>query len=412
MASSVAPRALRTILIVAVLLGGAAGVVALGFEPWLRARVESAAAQRGVALQFEDFEASWGQLVLRGVTFQRERPLHVQGSAQRVDIRLDGFQPQSIALDRSSIDVLATSQEILAQLNAPSPEPAVGSSPTPAVSATALTLNWRSATSEAPRASLSNATFSDPGATLDLQGIAAVSGVEVGPLQLSWDRVAKTAEVTVTSSTWSTLRMTGTAKFGVDPLSISLALPDTPVPLPLSLLFGVPALKAASVSAKVDLRWPLGLNMQTPSGTASLTLKNFEPPHPVELQGYDFGPQTDMVTDFSLSRDHRKVALKNIRVQAGSFGLTGEGSLDTSRARVALRGGLSCAVLAKAAAEARVGSVFGKWAGQLAGKLALLQVEGKVAIEIDGELPFEGMPVPKLEKRVLPGCGLKPLKLE
>jgi hypothetical protein len=69
-------------------------------------------------------------------------------------------------------------------------------------------------------------------------------------------------------------------------------------------------------------------------------------------------------------------------------------------------------VLAKAAAEAHVGSVFGKWAGQLAGKLALMQVEGKVAIEIEGELPFEGVPIPKVEKRVLPGCGLRPLKLE
>lgn len=413
MASSVAPsKALRAVLIGLVLIGGAATAVAFGFEPWLRARIESAAAQRGIALQYEDFEASWGQLVLHRVTFQQERPLRVQGNVRRVVIQLDGFQPRSIVLETPIIDLLATSQEVLAELNAANPEPTAGSSTPPPVTATEMTLNWRAASSETPLASLTDSTFSHSAAATVLQGNAVVAGLTLGTLQLSWDREAKTAQLAATSSAWPTLRLAGSAKFGADPLFVTVTLPEMPVPLPLSLLFGVPALKAASVSARIELRWPFGLSMQTPNGTASLTLKNFEPPHPVELQGYDFGPQTDVVTDFSLSRDHKKIALKNIRVQAGSFALTGEGAIDAARARATLRGGLSCAVLAKAAAEAQVGSVFGKWAGQLAGKLALMHVEGKVAIEIDGELPFEGMPIPKVEKRVLPGCGLKPLKLE
>lgn len=409
MALSVAQRtALRTVLVVVVLLAGAAGALALGFPPWLRARIESVAAQRGIALKFEDFDASWGQLVLHGVSFQRERPLHVQGTAQRVIIQLDGFQPRAITLETPSIDVLATTQELLAQLNAPNPEPSSSDGSSSPISAADLTLNWRTAGDSTPQVSLTEATLSLKPAITELQGKIAVRELPVGTLQLTWDRTAHQAEVAAISSAWPALRLVAKAKFAADPALISVTLPETPIPLPLSILFGVPALKAASLSARVDLQWPLGLSMQTPGGTASLTLKNFEPPHPVELQGFNFGPQTDVVTDFSLSRDHKKVALKNIRVQAGSFALTGDGSLDASRARVALRGGLSCALLAKAAAEAHLGSVFGKWAGNL----ALQHVEGKVAIEIDAEMPFNGVPVPRVQKRVLPGCGLKPLKLE
>jgi hypothetical protein len=86
--------------------------------------------------------------------------------------------------------------------------------------------------------------------------------------------------------------------------------------------------------------------------------------------------------------------------------------LEPARARVTLGGSLSCAVLAKAAAQAQVTSALGKWAGKLAGKVALQQVEGKVAFEVDASLDFDGKSLPRIEKRVNPGCGLKPLNLE
>jgi hypothetical protein len=404
--------ALRVALTVMVLLALAAGALAFGFPPWLRARVQAAAAQQGVALDFEDFELTWGLLTLHRVSFEQERPLHTRGSAEHVRVQLDGFQPRSITLQTPSIDLLASHQELLAQLNAPTPEITDQQQPAVPVTAENLTFNWRPTSAALPLVSLGAGSLSLQPSSVELAGHVAISGLPVGELQLSWDRKQQSARVAATSALWPNLHLSANAKFGSDPLSIVATLPETPLPVPLSLLLGVPALKTASVSARVELRWPLGLSMQTPGGTALVTLKNFEPPHPAELQGFDFGTQTDLATDYSLSRDHKKVTLKNIRVQAGSFALTGDGSLDPSKGRVTLQGSLSCAVLAKAAAEARVGSVLGVWAGQLAGKIALHQVEGKVAFEVDTELAFDGKSLPRVDKRVFPGCGLKPLKLE
>ncbi|HEX2880061.1 MAG TPA: hypothetical protein VHO25_11075, partial [Polyangiaceae bacterium] len=57
-------------------------------------------------------------------------------------------------------------------------------------------------------------------------------------------------------------------------------------------------------------------------------------------------------------------------------------------------------------------TALGKWAGKLASKLALHQVEGKVAFDVDVSVEFDGRSLPRIDKRVQPGCGLKPLRLE
>jgi hypothetical protein len=405
-------KALRGLAIAVVLLGAAATALALGFEPWLRARVQSEAARHGVSLEFEDFEVSWGLLTLHRVSFQQDRPLRVVGTVARVAIELQGFQASAISLETSSVDVQATRQEILAHLNAGTSETPEGSTTGPLITAQNLTLNWRPVLGQPAPVSCAGASFSVQSSKLELQCKVALAGLPTAALQLHWDRAQRTAQATASSTFWPALRLSATAKFATDPLLVSLALPETPLPIPLSLLLGVPALQTATVSGRIELRWPLGLTMQTPGGTVSLTVKNFKPPHPVELQGFDFGTQTDLVSDFSLSRDQKKISLKNIRVQAGSFSLTGDGALDASRARVNLQGSLSCALLARAAAEAQVGSALGKWAGKLASKLALQQVEGRVAFDVDASVDFDGKSLPRIDKRVQPGCGLKPLKLE
>jgi hypothetical protein len=404
-------KALRGLAIAVVLMGGAATALAVGFEPWLRARVQSEAARRGIRLEFEDFEATWGLLTLHRVSFQQDRPLRVVGTVERVEIHLQGFQASTISLGTANVDVQATGQEVLAQLNAGSPNAGEeGPAATP-ITAQDLTLNWRPVVGQPAPVTCGGASFSLQASALQLQCHVALAGLPAAALQLNWERQQRSAQATATSTIWPALRLSATAKFATDPLLVQLTLPETTLPPPLSLLLGVPALKTATVSGRIELRWPLGLSMQTPSGTLFLTLKNFEPPHPVELQGFDFGTQTDLVSDFSLSRDRKKVALKNIRVQAGSFALTGDGALDASRARVNLHGALSCALLAKAAVQARVGSALGKWAGKWASTLALQQVEGKVAFDVDASVEFDGKSLPRFEKRLHPGCGLKPLKL-
>jgi hypothetical protein len=404
-------NALRGLAIAVVLLGGTATALVLGFEPWLRARVQSEAARRGVSLEFEDFEVSWGLLTLHRVSFQQDRPLRVTGMIERVTVQLRGFQASAISLETSSVDVQASTQEILAHLNAGAPQQTEGSS-SPPITAQNLTLNWRPVAGQPAPVTCSGASFAMQSSKLDLQCKVALAGLPAAGLQLHWDRAQRTVQVTAASTVWPALRLSATAKVATDPMLVSVTVPETPLPLPLSVLLGVPALKTATVGGRIELRWPLALSMQTPNGTVSMTLKNFEPPHPIELQGFDFGKQTDLVSDFSLSRDHKKISLKNIRVQAGSFSLTGDGGLDASRARVNLRGSLSCALLARAAAEAQVGSALGKWAGKLASKVALQQVEGKVSFEVDAALDLDGKSLPRIEKRVQPGCGLKPFKLE
>jgi hypothetical protein len=243
---------------------------------------------------------------------------------------------------------------------------------------------------------------------MTLAGAFGLGQLGLGSAQLNWNRAQHNAAVDIAFSSPLSLHVSGQLNASSDPIQLHLDLHETSLPAAVLALPGMAPFAKTTLSGSVQAQWPQGLSTDLPGGKLYLTLKNFTPPHPVELNGFDFGKQTDVASDFVLSRDHRQLILERTRIQAGAFALTGQGQLAAARATLQLAGSLSCSLLAKAAAEAHLGTVLGQWAGKIARK----QVEGNVNFQVNANWDFSAGLMPHVTRHIEPGCGLKPLKLQ
>lgn len=400
------PKSRRRLVVgitaIAILTALALGV-AVGFEPWLRGRIQSEARARGVELEFLDYDLSWQRLVLQGVSFRQSRPLVSSGTIERVVIEHEWLRPRSIAIESATIDVVATGTQLLDQLTAQK-APSAQAAQVP-VRASDLRLRWQLVSNGPVVLELNGASCELDANAARWSGPFLLLGRLPGNGRLDWQKAERRANADISFT--GLPRLTAVLRADKDPLLLEVTVAKTLIGPALALLLGRMDVAMTTLSGKLELAWPTRLSMSEPGGKAYLTLGNFEPPHPAELQGFDFGTQTDVATDFEVGRGYRKLTLSNTRVQAGSFALNGGGLIDTKGAELKLKGALGCVPLAKAAAEARLGSVLGHWAG----KLAQRHLEGNVAFEIDVGVSFAAPPVPHLKKRIIPGCGLKPLSV-
>ncbi len=146
-------------------------------------------------------------------------------------------------------------------------------------------------------------------------------------------------------------------------------------------------------------------------GTASFTLTGWVPPHPRELGGIVFGDRTSFATKLSVSEDHRKVTLSETALSAGALKLKGGGTVERrdtyALSALDLKGSLACADVARSA----VASSWGDLAGQLAGGVARLAVDGSVGIKVHVEADTRDLKAAKLTHEVGVGCGLRIPKL-
>jgi hypothetical protein len=135
------------------------------------------------------------------------------------------------------------------------------------------------------------------------------------------------------------------------------------------------------------------------------------PPHPPELDGFVFGNETSFETRLGIPPDYRTLTLTQSRVKAGSFVLTGGGSVHRydgfARAWLDLRGQLPCASLASAMAESTLGRVL----GPLLGRTAELAVKGSVAVVVQVDADTRNLAGAKVVRTLGMGCGLRLLGL-
>ncbi|HTM44429.1 MAG TPA: hypothetical protein VL137_05710 [Polyangiaceae bacterium] len=398
------------LLLLLVALGAGAAFL---FPGWLRDRIQCEALQRGVVLDFKDFDLSFNALTLSAlqldqVTFSADKPLTISGSADLMVIALTDFEPRSITLQKAQIDVTASGEEVLQQLTGQAQSSPAGAASGLDVSATDVQLRWKPSSSAEPLLTVGGANFSTTGGGITLGGAFGLGKVALGNAQVNWNRAQHSAAIDLALSSPLPAHISGHLRADADPINLTLDLHETALPALLLALPGMTDFSKTTLSGMVQMQWPQGLSTQPAGGKAYLTLKNFTPPHPIELKGFDFGKQTDVQTDFSFSRDRRSLLLEHTHLQAGSFALNGQGQLDAARATLQLAGSLSCSLLAKAAAEAHLGTVLGQWAGKLARK----QVEGDVNFQINANWDFSAGIMPHVTRKIEPGCGLKPIKLQ
>lgn len=410
--STAAPTSKRrrwplALAVLVALLASAVTALALGFEPWLRARVQAEARRHGAEVDFADYQLSLSELVLHGVRFSATRPVPTTGEIEQLRVSLQNFRPTALSAQGATVEATASVDELLARLQQPTRNDASGTPAELPLSVSDLHVSWKPTPSSEPLLTLGEGNLELGGKPEKLAGVFAAGGSLIGTTQLEWDRAEHSSSFDVMFGGLALPHISGTVQAGSDPISIDLTVHEAAVGPLIALYAGRAEYARTTLGGRLSLQWPVGLSARGPAGRVYLTLKNFEPPHPPELQGFDFGKQTDVESDFSISNNRRRLTLENLRVQAGNFALTGGGKLEPGAAELKLNGVLSCVALAQALATAKLGSLFGHWAG----KLAKRHLEGSVGFEIDVALDLSAArPSPSVQKHIIPGCGLKPLE--
>lgn len=148
------------------------------------------------------------------------------------------------------------------------------------------------------------------------------------------------------------------------------------------------------------------------TGQLKLVLENWVPPHPPELDGFNFGHLTEFHTTFSVERTLTRVTLDAVTMESGSLKLSGAGSITITdlayaTAGLDLRGSIPCAMLASAMAGSQLGQAYGRWVAQHAGQLIQGQVDLAIHAEVDSRFPERA----QIAKQVGTGCGIRPLTI-
>jgi hypothetical protein len=394
----------------AVLAGAAVVAVLLVLPPRIERRVVEEARARGVELSVGGVSLWFGSVGLTQARFTLQGVRGLEGSAERVDVLLDGLRPTRASIENLRLDLTGPVPDLLLDATAWTRRHPPGD-PIP-ISATGVSLTWRAAASDAPWIEAEGARLSHSAAGASFHAERArVSGVEVKQVGASWTETS----AALTLALGSVDPKEATVAIQVDreatPPRATVVLAPTPfdhLAGPLGLPLNAPGVLT---TARAELVLPAVPGAGSVTGHFDAELDGFTPPHPVELDGFDFGKKTTLSTDLALSADHRRMDLSEMLIQAGAFALKGGGVVtrhdDHAVADITLKGNLPCNVIARSAARARVGSVLGKVLGNAAHRILEGSVGVTVRVLADSRKPGEA----HIDRRIGVGCGLRPMSL-
>ena len=158
----------------------------------------------------------------------------------------------------------------------------------------------------------------------------------------------------------------------------------------------LPAMKiSGSVTANVG-------GKKAKSGSFSLLLDGYIPPHPKEASGIVFGKQTKLSGNVRV--DGLIVYLNDLNVEAGSFKLQGSGSVNflTGSIELRLRGNIACSELAVSAVSAHLG----REAAILTRGLASGRLGGTVGVRVSVDGKLSDIANVKIVPSAMVGCNI------
>jgi hypothetical protein len=408
---AIRPWVLLALTIPCLLVAAGALAAYVLLPPYIEERIIAEARKQGFELKLGGVSLWFGSVSLEDVGVSLDKVPELRARIARVDLSLDGFTPMRAAADAVTVDIRGTVPDVLLSLEGWTRRHRKEAGTSIPVSMSNVELRWSAQDREAPWLEIQGGQVTHASTTSVLTAssaqIAGVRAENVG------------ARLSATDASFSVSigdPAPGQAKFTVDvdrrasPPRAVVQLAPTPVDV-LERSLGIPL---PSGDIKATARAELALPERGPApieGHLVATLEGYTPPHPVELNGFDFGRRTTLTTDFSMSPDATRIDLQKTEVRAGEFVLRGDGVIVRDGVHaltsMALRGALPCKTIARSVARARAGSVLGKFAGDTAHKM----VDGTVAIQLDVHVDTRSPDAPKITPTIGIGCGLRPLTL-
>jgi hypothetical protein len=240
---------------------------------------------------------------------------------------------------------------------------------------------------------------------------ARLGPAQVGVIGAVWTKDNTNVTAGLGDSTLAAARVRVRIEHAREPYGVDLVLAPTKLD-ELEKAFGLKLPdKDIALSGQTHLELPKTLGSDDVTGWMKLRLDGFVPPHPPELDGFVFGNTTSFESSLEVDKDQKQVRLYDARLKAGAFQLRGQGLVvrepDFARLELELNGNLSCAALAGAAAETRLGVAVGQWLR----RAAEATLQGSVGVTVKISADSRHIEDAKMARIIGVGCGLKPLKL-
>ncbi len=403
--------------VVGLLLLGGAGLLLLVMLPrYVEGKVLSTAEAEGVTIKPDDIAFGWGWVQLTQVTVSLDHVRSVQMQVGRIDVALDGLTPLSIGL--SNVDGVVTGSLTNVGLELSEWTKAHPNAYALPLGANNVHVRFLEAAGTPPWLDVSSGelTRTAAGGVFAAQH-ARFLGVDLGKVGAGFAREGSTIALGYGESDLGRapfrveVALGGkvpTATFTLAPTAAERLAKPLGVPLPVP---------GVIVSSETTIAFAQGAAAGAVSGTTSVTLKGYVPPHPFELDGFIFGDTTTFDSKFALPPTRDRITLTDSHLKAGKFELVGGGLLtrssDHSEVSISLKGELPCSALASVEAESRLAKILGGQsaltakAGQVAQKL----IAGSVAIGLAVHVDTRNVLAAKVERTIGIGCGLHPLSL-
>jgi hypothetical protein len=396
-ATEAPPRRRRWPWVMLIALGLCAGGVGLGYRPFVRAWIVREAEARGVTLTFDGMDLGWERVKLTDV---RARPSGIEGvwvTASAVEVGLAGTKPERIAAEGVGVTVEGALVERMRTLAAwaRSNRAALSLS----TRAQGLRLWWREGPQAAPWLVVEDATAE----------VAAGGGSKLHAPRLSVDGYALGA-FAAEGSLDEGMRL-GLGREAVDGAPLRVDVAQSEGAFLAKLAFG--PMPVVALGKKTEATGSAKLVLGAPEdpgavkGTFGVTLTNWTPPHPKELDGVVFGARTEVASKVTVPADRKRVELSETTLAAGAFKLAGGGAVvregDHALVRMEMTGAIPCTELGASAVHAHVGK--GVLGSILAGA-ARMALNGSVKVRVKVEADSRAPDKAKVEQTAAVGCSL------
>jgi hypothetical protein len=388
------------------------GVAAVILVPrYVEREVIAAAKQRGIELEPGEIAFGWGWVQVANSRARLVGVRSVKLGIKLADVALDGRLPLVFALADVTVDAVGNPLVVADELSAWSkayekltPEP---------VTINGLALTFRTAAGAEPELTMSQARMVAKAGRVTLDAPkASLYGRALGPLRLGRDAEKVALLVTLGQTPIENPLLNVEIRSAEQTLVHAALRPISVGELGKALGIALPR-PDIGVSGSVDLSIPKSLLSGRVTGRVDFALKGYVPPHPIELDGFVFGDTTSVASALELQPERLRIEIKDARVKAGRFEVTGGGELraegrNAGRLLLLLRGELPCNALAGIVAETRLGRALGK----LSGKAARTIIGGGVGVRVSVDVSTDKPDKAQIVKTITPGCGLRPLSFE
>lgn len=374
-------------------------IAIVAYRPMLEWLATRAARQRGIELDDCDMNATWGEFDLSDC---KATLVDVRGVALEIDavtIETSWFEPTSVNADGVAVMIDGSAAAVAVDISQWAKNQ-TDNFHVP-VEAKNISITWKP--NKQTWLAVKGGTIEGDGSTTSFRADkASLMGVGIERVRASWDADDEQVVMTFAGKDVKDAKVRVVVRSGGDHPTADITLEpakfvDLAGPLGVVLPLG-----DATVEGGAHLVMRRKGEDAEITGTIKMVMNGYRPPLPVKLAGLSFGDRSTFDSKIRISDDRGTTTLSDAKLVNGSFALTGGGTIrhkkDYAEIALNMKGEVSCAQLAAAAATEHGGLIAGLLAGGL--------VEGTITVGVNVKADTRALAKADVSHELGIGCGI------